>query len=125
MFPQEDIPDTCKLYYRIHKTNIVNNNIIPGAFKERGTGDKKGMSTDWGKYSIPIQTRNRAEKPKLNGVINFVVEKLRRIELEVIHWPKEDNQSHTNVRGIDKAKNRIRLELLGLYNWEIDCKFRC
>ena len=44
MWPAELIPDEDLLFYRIHKSFIVNGELVPGAFQERGEGDARGMS---------------------------------------------------------------------------------
>ena len=48
-YPKEPIPDNSNLYYRIHKTYIVDGEIVPGAFQSK----IDSMSTDWDKYSTP------------------------------------------------------------------------
>lgn len=58
MYPVEHIPDEGKLYYRVHKSYIQDGQVIPGAFREI----IDGMSTDWEKYSMAIECRDRAKK---------------------------------------------------------------
>ena len=74
------------------------------------------MSTDWDKYSNPLQTRDRAKAspPEENGVIQLVAGDVRQIpQQEVIHAPLPDNRAHTNMKGPEKLqksqKNEIRL----------------
>jgi len=38
MWQIEQIPDADRLFYRIHKSFVVDGEIIPGAFQERGEG---------------------------------------------------------------------------------------
>jgi hypothetical protein len=117
-FPKEDIPNNSKLYYRVHITNIIDGAVVPGSFKELGSG----MSTDWEKYSTPEQSLKRARVPIENSIVHFVVGELRSIPLEVEHTPDDElnNQAHTDVKGISGVnKQKVRLNLLGLFKWEI------
>lgn len=119
-WPVENIPDKAKLFYRIHKQNYKDGKVVPGTFKEIGTTEEeKGMSTDWEKYSTPEQSRLRAKKPEQNGIVSFVTGHLRKIVLDVIHYPLplEKNRAHTNVRGIDSEK---QLKMRDIYAWEIE-----
>jgi len=124
MIQKEEIPNTCRLLYRIHKKNIRDDNIVPGAFKERGEGEKKSMSTDWGKYSTPRESRYRANIPADNGIVSLNVGQVRNIPLDVIHNPDPElnNPAHTDVKGIDKNKDKARLELRRIYKWVIDIR---
>ena len=123
MIPVEEIPSTCRLLYRIHKQHFRNNRIIPGAFRELGEGENKSMSTDWGKYSTPQESRNRARIPNDNGIVSFNVGNVRNIPLDVIHNPdfKLKNPAHTDVKGLynPKVKDKARLELMDIYEWVI------
>jgi len=119
-YQKEDIGDIDKLYYRIHKTWIKDDGKIKsGAFIERGNG----MSTDWEKYSIPENTRNRAtSNSKLNGVVSFITGNLRKLTLTVQHTPSEDNRAHTDIKGNPKRIQddpEIRLKLTDEFVWEI------
>ena len=118
----EEIPDIDSQYLRIHKNNIRDGDVIPGAFRERGEGEDRGMSTDWSKYSTPIETRNRARIPKDNGVLHFLTGDLRHFNLNVFHRPIqnnpyiEDNRAHTNVKGLT---TEVRLKLLSIFVCDI------
>lgn len=113
MYPVEKIPDTDKLYRRVHKTFVINGELIPIAFRE----NDGGMSTDWEKYSTPEQARLRAKKnPGLNGIVSLVAGELRNIDLKVVHSPTHNHQSHADVIGVDTES---RLLLLEIYTWEI------
>ncbi len=129
MFQIENIPDTCRLLYRVHKNYIKDNKLVPGVFcKCKLNQDKtRNMSTDWGKYSTPQESRNRAKNPSLNGIVGLIVGKVRDIPLEVIHNPdlRLNNQAHTDVKMNEedcKNKERIRLELMSIYFWLIDIR---
>lgn len=119
----EEIVDEDKLYYRVHKSQIIEKNLIPGAFRERGNDETKSMSTDWEKYSTPKQTKNRARNPKDNAVIGFITIDLRGLNLSVIHSPSNKNRAHTGVKGIAEPIEKdteLRLKLLDVFNWEIE-----
>ncbi|MCP9237942.1 hypothetical protein [Lewinella sp. JB7] len=119
----EEIPDEDTLYYRIHKTEFRDGKVIPGAFKERGEGDRKGMSTNWDKYSDPDDLISDREEPNNYGVVNLNVAKVRMIEeLSVEHNPLPDNRAHSHVLGIPANKpfkTKVRLKLQGIYEWNI------
>jgi len=129
----EEIPDRDSLFFRIHKCHIGQSTkkLKPKVFQERGTGEEKGMSTDWEKHSNAEQLRLLANKPDDNGVVSLITGFLRGLELDVIHAPIKDhpdpkikdNRSHTNVTGIDKCSSKkqteIRTKLLYHIKWEI------
>lgn len=123
-WPVEDIPDTDRIFMRIHETHVKpkDGSISTGAFVDRGDA----MSTDWEKYRIPQQTRDAAKKPEKNGVVAMNVGKVRKIESprqEVEHTPlhghKEipDNRAHTDVRG--EKTEEVRLKLRRIATWMI------
>ena len=60
----EEIPNDDYLWMRVHKNDLPNGDIAPGAFKNRPT-TKDGMSTDWEKYATPQETRNRGRIPTI------------------------------------------------------------
>ncbi len=124
MIPKEIIPDSCRLFLRVHRKNIWDDKPVPGAFREHGEGDNKSMSTDWGKHSSAEEARSRANVPQSNSIIRLIVGDLRAIALQVTHNPdsSRNNPAHTDVKGIaeDKdLKNKVRLQLLDLYEWVI------
>lgn len=125
MWPIENIPNTANLFYRIHKSNIIEGEVVPGAFRERGEGKEKGMPTDWDKYTTPADSLARSNTPKENGIVKFHVEKVRAIgSLEVIHNPdfSRNNRSHTHLKGIPKKgqlKTKVRLKLKRTFKWLI------
>jgi hypothetical protein len=125
MWPSEEIPDQSHLFLRVHKNNTKNGTPNAGAFREHGDGDKKGMSTDWEKYSSAAESRNRASSPIDNGIIKLVTGELRSLTLSVLHTPIfdnpkiSDNRAHTDVKGIGRDPE-IRLKLQDIStNWEI------
>lgn len=115
----KEIPDDSSLYMRIHKNHIIENNrVMPIAFRNH----EGGMSTDWSKYSTPIETKMRAQlygkSPDNYGVVKFVVADIRNIEgQKVLHKPLPENYSHTDVEG--EKTDKIRLLFLRIYKWEI------
>lgn len=114
-FPVEPIDNNSKLYYRVHKSFIIDSKLIPGVFREMGEGEQKSMSTDWEKYSTPNEARERARKPEDNGIVHFISGNLRKLNLSVKHEPLSNNRAHTGVRGINKPieqDEELRLKLL-------------
>jgi len=115
----EDIPDSDNLYYRVHKNDIREEEVLPGAFKERG----EGMSTNWDKYSSPEDLIKIATVPHDNCVIELNVGAVRTIEdLVVIHAPIVDNQAHSHVIGIPRNKSlktKVRAKLQEIYEWRV------
>ncbi|MBK9338284.1 MAG: hypothetical protein IPM98_17715 [Lewinellaceae bacterium] len=126
MWTIEDIPDSDFLYYRIHKSFLVNGELIPGAFQERGEGADRGMSTDWSKYSTAEETQQRSKIPVENGIGQFSVEAVRAINLEVTHAPILENRSHSHIKGIPhegQLKTKARLLLKRICTWAIEPAF--
>jgi len=118
MFEKEEIPDEDDLFYRIHKSCIIEGVLTPGVFKEKGAS----MSTDWSKYSNAQLLLSRAKNPDDNGIFKFIVGSVRNIELTVEHAPLPDNQSHTDVIGIPpkgELKTSMRAKLKQMCEWEI------
>jgi hypothetical protein len=119
MYPVEDIPNPAKVFIRIHDSDIRNGDVVAGAFKERGEGNQKGMSADWEKYSSPEIIINRKANPNVYSVGSFIAGEVREIPLIVEHaplWPPpEDNQAHTNIKGLDdnvtKTERRAKLKV--------------
>ena len=116
-WPVEKIPDTDKLFMRVERSYVRNGEFIPGAFRNNPPDDG-GMSTDWENYSTPEDTRERARIPANNGVIEMLVEDVRKIPGQSVkHTPALDNRSHTDVYG---AKNtEVRLKFLRIAKWAI------
>jgi len=123
MWEIEQIPDDALLYYRIHKGYVIEGEVIPGAFKERGEGEHKGMSTDWNKYSTAKEALNRSKNPADNGIARFNVGEVRNIkDVLVEHAPEPNNRVHSHIKGIppkNPMKTRIRRKLLEACTWEI------
>jgi len=118
-FPKEPIPNQSNLFYRIHKTFIVDNEIIPGAFQSK----IDGMSTDWDKYSTPEQSLALSKVPSDNGIVRFSVELIRQQpSMGVEHDPQPNNRAHSLVHGIPEKgelKTKVRLLLKRIAVWEI------
>jgi hypothetical protein len=107
----EEIPDTDRLYMRVHQ-NLLHRDgrPIPGAFIDHGGG----MSTDWERYSTPEETRQRARKPQDNAVISLLAGEVRRIPDQIVrHAPLPENRAHTDVIGEKTAE--VRVLFLRLY----------
>jgi hypothetical protein len=112
MYSVETIPDTDKVYRRVHKSYVVDGALTPGAFCEI----QGGMSTDWERYATPNQARLLAKKPEMNVIVSFITGNLRNINLKVVHSPNENRRSHADVIGVG-TKNRLLL--LEMFVWEI------
>ncbi len=128
-FPIELIPDTDKLFYRIHTQYIdytesdAKKKIKPGAFDPIPKPDGTEMSVDWSKYSTSIETQNRARKPERVGVVSFVVGEVRSQPtlLKVEHRPTL-NQAHSIIFDVLPNANNpeIRINLRRICQWEIE-----
>jgi len=107
----EFIPDADRLFRRFNFEINLNKKgeIKANAFRESGEGLERGMSCDWDKYSMPIDTKNRSPDPSKCGVLTMQVGAIRAIKLKVTHDPinpnaadRIGNQSHAIVTGIDQ-----------------------
>ncbi len=119
MFLEEKIEDSHKLYCRVHRNNVRDNELLPIVFRERGEGEKKGMSVDWEKYATPEDTRNRATSAPIdNGIIQFIAGNVREIGLTVVHAPEDYNRAHSNIKGIESIRERLLAS--DIYTWVIN-----
>jgi hypothetical protein len=118
-YPKEQIPNEASLYYRIHKTYIIDNEIIPGAFQSK----IDGMSTDWDKYSTPQQSLALSKNPADNGIVKFSVGLIRQQpSMDVEHDPQLYNRAHSLIHGVPEKgelKTKVRLLLKRICVWEI------
>jgi hypothetical protein len=132
-FQIEDIPNEDILYYRIHSVNIdyeepdSKKKIKLVAFDPHPKGSTQ-MSTNWNKYSTPLELQQLAKVPEKNGIVSFVVAEVRKTPypLHVIHDPilteHFKNQAHALVLDIPERKNDIgiRVKLRDICSWEIE-----
>jgi hypothetical protein len=104
----EEIPDTDTLYRWLKKTKFENQFRIPlNAFV-----DTNGISTDWEKYSTPIETLNRSPESSKFAVIQANVGRIREIiQLIVQHSPSRENRSHTNIHGLNACPPNIQTDI--------------
>ena len=116
MFEVEEIPNDHDLYMRIHKTFYKDGILQPGVFRKHG----EGMSTDWNRYSTPVETQLRAiRNPMNNGIIRLNVGATREIPNQTVkHTPEDNNRAHTDVFG-EKKNPKIRIEFIRISKWEI------
>jgi len=112
----EEIPDEDVLYLRVHRLRLKKRSGAIGvsSFQEMGEGTDRGMSTDWCKYSTPLQTRQRAEnsRPEDSFVVALRASDIRAISgLTVTHTPDvvRENRAHTDVRGV-RGENVLEIE---------------
>ncbi len=118
----EDIPDADRIFYRVHDSYFSDGILNPGVFRENGEGIHKSMSTNWEKYASAAITQGQHQAPQKNSVVSLIAGDVRTSGLKVDHSPLESNRAHTDVRGIGNgpAKDRIRLILYKLIQWEIE-----
>jgi hypothetical protein len=67
------------------------------------------MSTDWSKYSTPLESRSRAKKPEQNGIVRLNVGNLKQLKLTIVHAPSKDNRAHSLVKGVEDVEIRLKL----------------
>jgi hypothetical protein len=104
-WPIEEIPDPDTLYYRVH----VNDGLGPNIFRERDGG----MSVNWSKYRTAEDTRTKGarKQPSEYGVIALVAGRIRSVQgLSVEHTPREDNRSHSDVRGLGTSGTELNVK---------------
>ena len=121
-WPIEEIPDTAKLYLRVHRNDInPDGSLKPGAFKNRPQDvPGSGMSTDWNKYASPLESRSRARNPSDNAIVSLGVASIRQIETQTVaHTPDVErrNRAHSEVFGEKNVE--VRVKLLMRYKVEI------
>jgi hypothetical protein len=108
MIKSEHIPDEDWLYHRVHENHFrKGDDLPPSAIGNTGFCIPPGMSTDWSKYSTPVQTKNRGKQPPENyRVIKMMVGDVRNITEQVVqHTPSEENDSHTTIYGPKDSKH--------------------
>lgn len=114
-WPQEEIPNECHLFLRVHKNNMREDGLpTAGAFRNipKGVG---GMSTDWDRYSDAWQTRLRARSPQDNAVLSLNAGDVRKVPNQrVQHTPDtaRENRAHTDVFGPKGPEERLLLTRL-------------
>lgn len=113
-WPKEHIPDPDHLYFRVHRQYVRQDGTVgPSAFENRGGA----ISTDWSRYSTPIETRSRAKQPDDNGVVSLQAGLVRAIPQVVEHTPLAANRSHSDVVGDKSAEVRAMLRRIAA--WKI------
>lgn len=115
VWPKETIADKHFLFMRVHRNTIIDGAPIPGSFINHGTG----MSTDWSKYSSPLETRSRGKQPASNyGVVKLSVRETRTIPGQTVaHTPLLDNRAHADVFG--EKDTQVRLMFTRIASWAI------
>ena len=102
-FPIEPIPDTARLFRRIHRTLLTPEGISSQAFKQ------ERLSVNWEKYSTPEQTADA----DTTAVVALISSDCRAIGQIVEHAPIEPdqpfgpNQAHAEICG-EKTKIIMR-----------------
>ena len=119
-WPVEKIPDADVLYYRVHKRRYLETShalpedapqdeLPPNLFKFI----KGDLSVDWSKYTTPQKSKDRANVPDDNGIVEFEAGAVRAQGHTVVHTPvhtppEQRNRAHSSVCG-DEPKVRITL----------------
>ena len=119
---------------------MLDGDPVPDSVVFKNTGDepdRRGMSTDWCRYSTPQKTRRRAEaRPASHyGVVSLSVEQIREIDRQrdehtpTFVGPQHplNNRSHTDVfgpKGADETGDpaiatEIRNRFQEISVWEI------
>ena len=114
----EVIPDTQRLYMRVHKMFVYQGDFVVGVFRDQG----EGMSTEWEKYSSPEDARSRAKVPRENGVIEMIAGSVSETPgLRVQHAPDLERRvrGHTEVIGDKKTDPEVRGKLKRISRWLI------
>lgn len=109
-WPVESIPDPDGLLKRVPRAHVTEGRPDPAAF--RGQGERRGMSTDWERYSDPEATRRRSRtKPASEyGVVRLVAGEARAVPGQSVeHTPLPENRAHTDVFGEKDAEVRVKL----------------
>src|SRR5215208_3921735 len=103
MWPTEEIPDSDKLYYRVHKALVPDGRLRPAIFRQQG----ESLSTDWERYSTPEASRLRARDPSKNGIITMIAGFVRSLDMAVEHSPDEENgnRAHTDVLRLEGPRS--------------------
>lgn len=146
---EENIPDSDKLYFRIHNDCIFDTKDLKNIIRSRAfyntpaTGNN--MSTDWEKYSTPQQTLDFVSKQFKTGtatfkdktkfsVVSFLVFQVKNIDTHhhLLHDPVQripeilgnpNNRAHCLVDGkISDDKEdavEIRAKFIEIAQWEI------
>jgi hypothetical protein len=112
MIEKEIIPDPDLLYYRIHWTWFVGGQLNPHGFKDFDGG----MSTNWSRYSNPVDTQKEGKVPNDNGVVQLIAGAVRQIDALIVdHDPKPYNQAHTNIIG--EKDEQVQVLLSRIVTW--------
>jgi len=87
---------------------------------------EQGLSTDWSKYSTPLDILNNLTDPILtvNGIVELKIEKLKasiiqnNFPLTIAHNPLPKNRAHTLIHGIHKGNvTKIRRKISKITEW--------
>lgn len=119
-----------ELYNRIHKMwkaeDKASDYISRSFFKER-LHKYSEISVDWDKFTIPPKnphyTRSYKANPENYGVIFFLIQKLKQIDVTILYTPKKDNPAHTGIKCDPtisvSLKNKIARQLQQTARWKI------
>jgi hypothetical protein len=138
-FEKEMIPDEAILYCFVHKANIdyKRGNVPRSAAFQNTPKEGDNLSSDWSKYSTPIETRERiGQQLKHNsenfknandyGVLQLDVGILRSEDYKqkIVHDPifndpeilgTPNNQAHAIIIG--EKDEEVRLKMQGISSW--------
>ncbi|HEY3244813.1 MAG TPA: hypothetical protein VGM03_15840 [Phycisphaerae bacterium] len=98
-WPVEDIPSGDSFYKRVHRNLFKpDGTVMTGAFAHRE------MSVDWSKYSTPEETRQRADNPSDQAVLEMNVGEVRQVAGQSVeHAPLASNRARSHVIGNKNA----------------------
>ena len=125
-WPVEYIPNPARLFLRVHRNQCPDGRLHTGVFVEH----EDGMSTDWEKYSTPEESRARAARPELTGIVTLIAGVVRSIDgMDALHAPETNNRAHSNIVGMSLPragltpkvrKTMVRAKLLEYFSeWSL------
>ena len=110
----ETIPGGDRLFMRVHRMFVKDGDFGFGVFRDHGSG----MSTEWEKYTTPMETRNRAKRPQDNGVIQMLCGDVKNIaELAIAHTPDIEQRIRAHADVIGPKSTEVRLKLKRISQW--------
>ncbi len=112
-FPVEPIGPDAALFRQVPPNRMkADGRPRAGAFTEHG----RGMSTDWNKYSTPLESQARSPRPV--AIVRLEAARVSALGLSATHTPRNWNRAHVDVTGIGNDEE-IRLALADLATVEI------
>lgn len=107
------------IFLRVHKTWWREQDVLPGAFKDRPEGDSDGMSVNWDAYISAEKTRLQPspERALVQGVVRLNVGQVADMfGHETQHNPQPGNYAHALVIGEKNSDEEVRTDYARLAN---------